>query len=148
MKWQIRPKHPLKLFNLAQIFTGYSIYSSEWNCIGLRTSRAILRISVSGGGAGLHPPPPTPPHPHPSDGGCQIYHNLLYLKPLFNFLHVLKINKDILSTFGALHLRTEIIEFEYCCKMVKNRCKSAKTSTKYWSIILKWNLARKSTGVY
>ena len=71
-------------------------------------------------------------------GGCQIYHNLLYLKPLFNFLHVLKINKDILSTFGALHLRTEIIEFEYCCKMVKNRCKSAQTSTKYWSIILKF----------
>ena len=121
-------KHPLKLFNLAQIFTGYSIYSSEWNCIGLRTSRAILRISVSGGGAGLPP----------SEEGCQIYHNLLYLKPLFNFLHVLKINKDILSTFGALHLRTKIIEFEYCCKMVKNRCKSAKTSTKYWSIILKF----------
>ena len=71
-------------------------------------------------------------------GGCQIYHDLLYLKPLFNFLHVLKINKDILSTFGALHLRTEMIEFEYCCKMVKNRCKSAKTSTKYWSIILKF----------
>ena len=116
-------KHTLKLFNLAQIFTGYSIYSSEWNCIGLRTSRAILRISVSGGEAGMPPPPPR--------GGCQIYHNLLYLKPLFNFLHVLKINKDILSTFGALHLRTEMIEFEYCCKMVKNRCKSAKTSTKY-----------------
>ena len=66
----------------------------------------------------------------PSEGVCQIYHNLLYLKPLFNFLHVLKINKDILRTFGALHLRTEIIELEYCCKMVKNRCKSAKTSTK------------------
>ena len=128
MKWQIRPKHPLKLFNLAQIFTGYSIYSSEWNCIGLRTSRAILRISVWG--VGLARPP--------SEGVCQIYHNLLYLKPLFNFLHVLKINKDILNTFGALHLRTEIIEFEYCCKMVKNRCKSAKTSTKYWSIILKF----------
>ena len=76
--------------------------------------------------------------PAPLRGGCQIYHNLLYLKPLFNFLHVLKINKDILSTFGALHLRTEIIEFEYCCKMVKNRCKSAKTSTKYFSIILKF----------
>ena len=118
MKWQIRPKHPLKLFNLAQIFTGYSIYSREWNCIGLRTSRAILRISVSGGWGW---PAPT------QRGVCQIYHNLLYLKPLFNFLHVLKINKDILSTFGALHLRTKIIEFEYCCKMVKNRCKSAKT---------------------
>ena len=50
----------------------------------------------------------------------------------------LKINKDILSTFGALHLRTEMIEFEYYCKMVKNRCKSAQTSTKYWSIILKF----------
>ena len=37
----------------------------------------------------------------PTEGACQIYHNLLYLKPLFNFLHVLKINKDILSTFGA-----------------------------------------------
>ena len=121
-------KTPLKLFNLAQIFTGYSIYSSEWNCIGLRTSRAILRISVRGVGLACLP----------SEGGCQIYHNLLYLKPLFNFLHVLKINKDILSTFGALHLRTEMIEFEYCCKMVKNRCKSAKTSTKYWSIILKF----------
>ena len=102
----------------------------------LRTSRGILRISVTG--VGLACPP--------SEGACQIYHNLLYLKPLFNFLHVLKVNKDILSTFGALHLRTEMIEFEYCCKMVKNRCKSAKTSTKYWYIILKF--ARKSTGVY
>ena len=127
-------KTPLKIVQSCSNFTGYSIYSSEWNCIGLRTSRAILRISVSGGGAGL--PPPTP-HP-PQSWGCQIYHNLLYLKPLFNFLHVLKINKDILSTFRALHLRTEIIEFEYCCKMVKIRCKSAKTSTKYWSIILKF----------
>ena len=42
------------------------------------------------GGVGLACPP--------SEGVCQIYHNLLYLKPLFNFLHVLKINKDILST--------------------------------------------------
>ena len=87
-------------------------------------------IGFSFGGFGWPAPP--------SEGVCQIYHNLLYLKPLFNFLHVLKINKDILSTFGALHLRTEIIEFEYCCKMVKNRCKSAKTSTKYWSIILEF----------
>ena len=54
-----------------------------------------------GGGAGLPP----------LRGGVSNNHNLLYLKPLFNFLHVLKINKDILSTFGALHLRTEIIEF-------------------------------------
>ena len=80
----------------------------------------------SGGGAGLLP----------LKGGW--YHNLVNLKPLLNFWHVLKINKDILSTFGAVHLRTEIIELEYCCKMVKNRCKSA-PSTKYWSIILKFD---------
>ena len=128
MKCQISPKHPLKLFNLAQIFTGYSVYSSKWNCIGLRTSRVILRISVPGGVAGLFP----------QKRGCQIYHNLVNLKPLFNFLHVLKINKDILSTFGALHLRTEIIELEHCWKVAKNRCISAQTSTKYWSIILKF----------
>ena len=67
----------------------------------------ILRISVPGGGVAAWPVPP-------KRGGCQIYHNLVNLKPLFNFLHVLKINKDILSTFGALHLRTEIIELEYC----------------------------------
>ena len=48
-----------------------------------------------------------------------MYHNLVNLKPLFNFWHVLKINKDVLSTFGALHLRTEIIELEYCCKRSK-----------------------------
>ena len=77
----------------------------------------------SGGGAAW----PAPPQRRV----CQIYHNLVNLKPLLNFWHVLKINKDILSTFGALHLRTEIIELEYCCKMVKNRCKSAQTSTKY-----------------
>ena len=129
MKCQISPKHPLKLFNLAQIFTGHSVYSSKWNGIGLRTSRVILRISVPGCVAGLFPP---------KEGGCQIYHNLVNLKPLFNFLHVLKINKDILSTFGALHLRTEIIELEYCWKVAKNRCISAQTSTKYWSIILKF----------
>ena len=79
VKWQIRPKHPLKLFNLAQIFTGYSIYTAVNEiAFGLRTSRAILRISVSGGVASLPP----------LRSGCQIYHNLLYLKPLFNFLHV------------------------------------------------------------
>ena len=96
----------------------------------------IKDFSLGGWGwpASPHHPPPLPPQ----SWGCQIYHNLLYLKPLFNFLHVLKINKDILSTFGALHLRTEIIEFEYCCKMLKTRCTSAKTSTKYWSIILKF----------
>ena len=95
----------------------------------------IKDFSLGGWGWPASPhPPPLPPQ----SWGCQIYHNLLYLKPLFNFLHVLKINKDILSTFGALHLRTEIIEFEYCCKMLKTRCTSAKTSTKYWSIILKF----------
>ena len=29
----------------------------------------------------------------PQRGGCQICHNLLNLKPLFNFLHVLKIKR-------------------------------------------------------
>ena len=129
MKWQISPKHPLKLFNLAQIVTGYSVYSIESNCNGVKTSRAILRISVPWLGLACSP----------QRRVCQIYHNLVNLKPLLNFWHVLKINKDILSTFGALHLRKEIIELEYCCKTVKNRCKSAQTSTKYWSIILKFD---------
>ena len=64
--------------------------------------------NFSSGGVWLHGLFP------PKEGGVKIYHNLVNLKPLFNFLHVLKINKDILSTFGALHLRTEIIELEYC----------------------------------
>ena len=68
----------------------------------------ILRISVPGGVAAWPVPPKR------GGGGCQIYHNLVNLKPLFNFLHVLEINKDILSTFGAKHLRTEIIQLEYC----------------------------------
>ena len=55
----------------------------------------------------------------PQRGVCQIYHNLLYLKPLFNFLHVLKINKDILSTFGALHLRTEMLNSNIVVKWSK-----------------------------
>ena len=38
-----------------------------------------------------------PAPPPPLRGGVK--YNLLYLKPLFNFLHVLKINKDILRTF-------------------------------------------------
>ena len=66
----------------------------------------ILRISVQGGVAAW----PVPP----KRGGVSNISYLVNLKPLFNFLHVLKINKDILSTFGALHLRTEIIELEYC----------------------------------
>ena len=70
----------------------------------------IKNFSSGGGGGGGGCGWPVPP----KRGGCQIYHNLVNLKPLFNFLHVLKINKDILSTFGALHLRTEIIELEYC----------------------------------
>ena len=58
-------------------------------------------------------------HAPPQRGVCQIYHNLLYLKPLFNFLHVLKINKDILSTFGALHLRTELLNSNIVVKWSK-----------------------------
>ena len=71
----------------------------------------ILRISVPGGVAAW---PVPPKRGGGGGGGCQIYHNLVNLKPLFNFLHVLEINKDILSTFGAKHLRTEIIQLEYC----------------------------------
>ena len=41
-----------------------------------------------------------PPHM----GKCQIYHNVDNLKPLCNFMLVLKINEDILGTFGALHI--------------------------------------------
>ena len=66
------------------------------------------------------------------------HNNLFVSEALIKFLTCFKINKDILSTFEHYILRTEIIEFEYCCKMVKNRCKSAQTSTKYWSIILKF----------
>ena len=44
-----------------------------------------------------------PPY-HPSGGRCQIYHNIVNLKPKLNFIHILIINEDILGTFGALHV--------------------------------------------
>ena len=40
----------------------------------------------------------------PLKGGCQVYHNIASLKPLFNFMLVLTIKGDILGTFGALHV--------------------------------------------
>ena len=40
---------------------------------------------------------------------CQVYHDIANLKPKFNFLLVLTINKDILGTFGALQVGTENI---------------------------------------
>ena len=129
MKWQIRPKHPLKLFNLAQIFTGYSILQ-QWMKLHWSQDLKCDIKDFSLGEWGW---------PAPPQRRCVKYIIICCIwSPYLNFLHVLKINKDILSTFGALHLITEMIEFEYCCKMVKNRCKSAKTSTKYWSIILKF----------
>ena len=97
---QISSNHLLKLVNLAEIFTGNSVYILEWIFVGLSYSRAILGISVPGGGAGQAPPPPPPP----IGGRCQIYHNVDNLKPLFNFRLVLKINEDILGSFGALHV--------------------------------------------
>ena len=48
IKCQISPNHPLKLVNLAEIFTGNSVYIREWICIGLAHSRATLIISISG----------------------------------------------------------------------------------------------------
>ena len=44
-----------------------------------------------------------PPY-HPSGGRCQICHNIVNLKPKFNFIHILIINEDILGIFGALHV--------------------------------------------
>ena len=107
---QISSNHLLKLVNLAEIFTGNSVYILEWIFVGLSYSRAILGISVPGGGAGQAPPPPPP-----IGGRCQIYHNVDNLKPLFNFRLVLKINEDILGSFGALHVWTEIICAQYYC---------------------------------
>ena len=45
----------------------------------------------------------SPPY-HPSGGRCQVCHNIVNIKPKFNFLHILIINEDILGTFGALHV--------------------------------------------
>ena len=56
MKWQVSPKHPLKLLNLAQIFTENPIYIREQNCIGLDHSRAVLEISFPGVGLVWSPP--------------------------------------------------------------------------------------------
>ena len=53
---QISSNHLLKLVNLAEIFTGNSVYILEWIFVGLSYSRAILGISVPGGGAGQAPP--------------------------------------------------------------------------------------------
>ena len=53
------PNMAVKLVNLAEIFTGNSVYILESISVGLSYSRALLEISVPGGGAGL-PPPPTP----------------------------------------------------------------------------------------
>ena len=41
---------------------------------------------------------------HPSGGRCQVYYNIVNLKPKLNFFHILIINEDILGTFGALHV--------------------------------------------
>ena len=48
-------KHPLNGLDLAQIFTGNSVFIIELNCICLTNSRAIFGISVSGCGPGLPP---------------------------------------------------------------------------------------------
>ena len=47
VKCQISPNHPLKLVNLAEIFTGNSVYIKEWICFRLANSRATLKISIS-----------------------------------------------------------------------------------------------------
>ena len=41
---------------------------------------------------------------HPLGGKCQVYHNIVNLKPKFNFMHILIINEDIVGAFGALHV--------------------------------------------
>ena len=56
-----------------------------------------------------------PPY-HPSGGRCQVCHNIVNLKSKFNFMHILIINEDILGTFGALHVESEIIPPKYCSK--------------------------------
>ena len=53
------PNMAVKLVNLAEIFTGNSVYILESISVGLSYSRALLEISVPGGGAGLPPPHPS-----------------------------------------------------------------------------------------
>ena len=77
---QIRSNHLLKLVNLAEIFTGNSVYILEWIFVGLSYSRAILGISVPGVGLVCLPPPPP------------IYLNVDNMKPW------------LVITFGALHV--------------------------------------------
>ena len=61
------------------------------------------------------------------------------MKPKFNFMHILKINMDILGAFGALQsLNRKYFHPNIVVKIAKNRCKSAQTSTKCWSISLKF----------
>ena len=106
---QISSNHLLKLVNLAEIFTGNSVYILEWIfCWSLLLEGHIRNFSSGGWGWSGSPPPPI-------GGRCQIYHNVDNLKPLFNFRLVLKINEDIVGSFGALHVWTEIICAQYYC---------------------------------
>ena len=67
LECQIRSNHLLKLVNLAEIFTGNSVYILEWIFVGLSYSRTILGISVPGVGLVCLPPPPPPPWGEISD---------------------------------------------------------------------------------
>ena len=90
-----QPKTPLKVGQSGCNFHRKLSLYQRMICIGLAHSRATLGISISGWGR--------PPY-HPSGGRCQVCHNIVNIKPKFNFLHILIINEDILGTFGALHV--------------------------------------------
>ena len=62
---------------------------------------------------------------------------MLPICSLIKFHTRLTMNEDILGTFRALHVGTEIINRDIAVKMVKTVFKSNPISTKCWSVILK-----------
>ena len=77
---------------------------------------------------------------HPSGGRCQVYYNIVNLKPKLYFIHIRILNGHILAHLEYYMSNQKLFHQNIVLNIAKSRCKSAQTRMKCWPISLQFSL--------